>query len=269
MTTAIRLEQLRIEVAGQALVAIEQLQLPRAAMLGLVGESGSGKSLTAKALLGLLDSRYRVQCARAELFGLEHALIQGRTPVSMAAVFQHPAGAFTPVLRIGQQIDEVCRCRQGMSRRAARERSLALLAQMQLHDPLRVYHSYPHQLSGGMLQRAAIALALACEPQILIADEPTTALDAASQTEVLRLLKQLQRDYQLSVLLISHDLPLVARYSEQVAVMWRGAIVEYGAAADVLQQPSHPYTQRLLAARPRLRADYHRQSRLTVGEHPL
>lgn len=264
MTALLSIEQLHIYHRDKLLVSIADFDIQAGEILGLVGESGSGKSLAAKALLGLLPKSLTVSGSVLHQ-GKPLPLSQQRTSQSMAAIFQHPAGSFTPVVTIGAQINEVIRCHSHFNRSAAKVQSLLLLQRMGLDDCERVYRAYPQQLSGGMLQRAAIAMALACQPTLLIADEPTTALDSLTQTEVLDLLQRLRAEESLSVLLISHDMPLVAQYSEQVAVMRHGEIVERGAAAQVLSNPAHSYTQQLLAARPDIFASYTPTSRLTSG----
>lgn len=263
--SVLALQQLRIATDSHTLLHIERLTIEPGELLGLVGESGSGKSLCAKAILGLLPNK--LQVSGSMVFASEHwPLPQYQTHTAMAAIFQHPAGSFTPVIKIGKQIDEVLRLHRRLTAAQARRECVALLQQMGLGDCERVYNSFPQQLSGGMLQRAAIAMALACRPKLLIADEPTTALDSLTQLEVLDLLKSLQQHYGLSILLISHDLGLVAKYSDRIAVMQRGQLLEVGASQAVLLQPQHPYTQQLLRARPSLEKHYTVRDRLQLEE---
>lgn len=265
MKPLLSIESLHIQTKEKLLVDLQNLAVNTGEIVGLVGESGSGKSLAAKALLGLLPNTLTVS-GNICFAGNSLNTAKHQTPLAMAAIFQHPAGSFTPVLRIGAQITEVILLHDKCSKTDAKQQALALLADMGLADPTRVFNAYPQQLSGGMLQRAAIAMALACKPALLIADEPTTALDSLTQTEVLDLLQRLQQDNHLSVLLISHDLPLVAQYSDRVAVMRYGQLVEQGAAKQVLTQASHPYTQELLNARPDIFAHYSASSRLQAHE---
>lgn len=263
----LHIEQLEIRThkqAAQALVRVGDLTVKSREIVGIVGESGSGKSLLAKALLGLLPSNLN---ASGSVQFQQRALdvTTRQTPAAMAVIFQHPGSSFTPVITIGKQIAEVVCWHDRCDKHAAKQRSLKLLTAMGL-DGERVFNAYPQQLSGGMLQRAAIAMALACRPSLLIADEPTTALDSLTQTAVLDLLASLQREHDLSVLLISHDLALVAKYSQRVAVMRRGEIVESGSSQVVLSQPQHSYTQQLLNARASIQVTYQRDSRLLTGE---
>ncbi len=223
--------------------------------LGIVGESGSGKSVTALALMGLLPAAFAPPEGTATLAGVTGnlldpavaAFVRGRR---LAMVFQEPMSALNPVLTIGAQIEEVLQKHAPDGSEAMRrERVAALLAEVQL-DPARVRSAFPHQLSGGQRQRAMIAMALAAEPQLLIADEPTTALDVTVQAEVLALLARLRERHGLAMLFISHDLAVVQTVADRVMVMERGEAVETGPSADVLRTPRHPYTQALLAAQP-------------------
>ena len=224
--------------------------------LGLIGESGCGKSLTALALMGLLPEGAQLQGAihfegQALTQLPEPALcrLRGRR---IAMVFQEPMTALNPLHTIGQQVAEPLRLHMGMTASAARAQALRLLERVQLPQAAQRLDAYPHQLSGGQRQRVVIAIALACSPALLVADEPTTALDATLQREVLQLITQLVREDGMALLLISHDLGLMAEHVQQLAVMYAGRFVEQGATAQVLARPAHPYTQGLLAARPRL-----------------
>ncbi|MCH4144352.1 ABC transporter ATP-binding protein, partial [Acetobacter peroxydans] len=226
-------------------------------IVGLVGESGCGKSITAMALMGLLDSsvmhvegsiRFRGQ----ELVGLSPRHFRKLRGRALAMVFQDPMTAFTPVYTVGWQIDEQIIVHEGLSRRQARQRTLGLLADMGVPDPQRTADSYPHQLSGGLRQRAMIAMALSCRPQLLIADEPTTALDVTVQAQILDLLRNLRRDHGSSVLMITHDMGVVAETCDAVAVFYSGRVAEIGPAQDMFSRPAHPYTAALLASIPPL-----------------
>ena len=221
--------------------------------LALVGESGSGKTVTALSLLRLIETaqlsgeilfegRSVLEMAAAELHGL-----RGR---DIAVIFQEPMTALNPVFTVGDQIAESLQLHKGLERDEAREGAVAAMRRVGIEEPERRARSYPHQLSGGQRQRAMIAMALACDPKLLIADEPTTALDATIRLQILELLDRLRAEAGMSLLLITHDLNLVRRFAERVAVMERGIIVEQGATAEILQNPKHPYTQKLLNSRP-------------------
>jgi oligopeptide/dipeptide ABC transporter ATP-binding protein len=229
--------------------------IARGETLGLVGESGSGKSLTALSVMGLLDAPLRIAAGDIVLDGrvltsLDESAMRGVRGAQIGLIFQEPAAALDPVSTIGAQIAEALLVHKRASGRAAAARAVELLAQMRLRDPRACANAYAHQLSGGMRQRAMIAMALACDPPLLIADEPTTALDATVQAQVLDLLRELQAARGLALLLISHDLAVVGDMASRIAVMYAGRIVEEGPVRSVLRTPAHPYTQGLLASRP-------------------
>jgi oligopeptide/dipeptide ABC transporter ATP-binding protein len=258
------------------------LQIGAGECLGLVGESGSGKTMFSLALMGLLpvgarvhgdawlegeatadnkkiqnqDGSGRVGAAtstRKNLTALTEAewrVVRGQ---QIAMIFQEPMTSLNPVMRVGEQVEEAISAHQPkMSKAMLRERAIAAMRQAALSEPERRAEQYPHQLSGGLRQRAMIAMALASGPRLLIADEPTTALDVTVQKEILQLLQKLRRELRLGLLFITHDLGVVAQVADRVAVMYAGRIVEEGSAGQVLATPKHPYTQGLLAASPRL-----------------
>ncbi len=234
------------------------LVLRAGAVTCLIGESGSGKSLVARAILGLLPGpQVRVSGGRILFEGHDLATADARTMrairgAGIAMIFQEPMSALNPLHRIGRQLEEVLRIHTKLGRRARRERVVALLDSVHLPEPARLARSYPHQLSGGQRQRAMIAMALALDPRLLIADEPTTALDVTTQAQILHLIRALQREHGTAVLFITHDFGVVADIADSVAVLRQGVLVEQGSAAAVLRAPTHPYTRALIAAVPKL-----------------
>ncbi len=235
------------------------LDVGRGEAVGLVGESGCGKSVTALAVLRLLRPPGRITGGSVrfdgrELLALSDRAMRGVRGRSIAMIFQAPRESLNPVLAVGTQLGLVLARHAGLAGRAARARARELCAMVELPEPDRVLRAYPHELSGGMCQRVMIALALACQPALLIADEPTTALDATVQLEVLLLLRRLRETLGLAQLLITHNLGVVAEACDRVAVMYAGEVVESATAAALFAAPRHPYTRRLLAARPRLGA---------------
>jgi peptide/nickel transport system ATP-binding protein len=245
----------------------------RGEITGLVGESGSGKTLTMLATIGLItDPNATVTgsvCFRGtELIGLPPRQLRAVRGAEVAMVFQDPMSAMTPVHTIGWQIVEQIRAHQRVSPRAARTRAIHLLDLMGMPDADAAYHRYPHQLSGGMRQRAMIAMALSCNPALLIADEPTTALDVTVQAQILALLDRLRNDFGSSIVLITHDMGVVAQLADQVVVLYAGRIAERGPVAQVLQTPAHPYTRGLLAAIPPMDGDRPRRLPTIPGAPP-
>jgi peptide/nickel transport system ATP-binding protein len=228
----------------------------RGEALGLVGESGAGKSLTALALLGLLPAGVtasgRVLVGGEDLLALPERRRRRFRGGRVAMVFQEPAAALNPVFPIGFQVAEAVRAHRRLSRAAARGEALALLEQVALPDARRRFRDFPHRLSGGQRQRVVLAMALAGRPEVLIADEPTTALDVTVQAQILDLLGALRAEYGLAVVLITHDLAVVAETCDRVAVMYAGRLVEEAPAERLFAAPGHPYTRALLAAVPRL-----------------
>ncbi|MEL6478557.1 MAG: ABC transporter ATP-binding protein [Pseudomonadota bacterium] len=227
-------------------------------ILCIVGESGSGKSLTARAVMGLLP-RPHVRVSEGEILFQGEDLTKVSEPrlrdirgSDISMIFQEPMTALNPVMTIGVQIDEVFRFHERMSARERRERALQLLDDVQIPDPAQALGAYPHELSGGQRQRAMIAMALALDPKILIADEPTTALDVTTQARILKLIKEMQEGHGTGVLFITHDFGVVADIADRVAVMQHGRVVETGTTEDVLLRPTHPYTKALVAAVPSL-----------------
>ena len=228
--------------------------------LGLVGESGCGKSVTALSLMRLLPPNGRITGGRIRFDGREilslpeagAAGMEGIRGRHMAMIFQDPGSALNPVATVGDQIAEVFEIHYRLARDAARQSAVKMLARVGIPDPELRARSYPHQLSGGMKQRAMIAMALACRPSLLIADEPTTALDVTVQSQILDLVVELQNEMDMAVIFISHNLAVVAQVADEVAVMYAGRMVERAPAHDLFAMPRHPYTQALIATLPRL-----------------
>jgi oligopeptide/dipeptide ABC transporter ATP-binding protein len=225
--------------------------------LGLVGESGCGKSVTALSILRLVTAPGRIVAGSIayqgqELLTLSERAMRRVRGKEIAMIFQEPMTSLNPVFTIGNQIAEAIRLHQGLGRAATRARVVEALRLVEMAEPERRADSYPHELSGGMRQRAMIAMALACEPSLLIADEPTTALDVTIQAQILDLLRGLRERLGMAMLLITHDLGIVAEQADDVAVMYAGRIVEQGSVADVFERPLHPYTVALMAAVARL-----------------
>jgi len=244
------------------------LELEEGGTLGVVGESGCGKSVTALSVMRLIpDPPGRI--TQGEIFfggtnlltltEAEMRKIRGRF-ISM--IFQEPMTSLNPVFQIGDQISEVLRLHEGMSRKDAWSRSIQMLRMVGIPSPERRVYEYPHQLSGGMRQRAMIAMALACSPKLMIADEPTTALDVTIQAQILELINSLQKEKGMSVILITHNLGVIAETAQKVAVMYAGRIVEYTDVGPIFATPKHPYTQGLLQSIPRIDQDQGRKKRL-------
>jgi peptide/nickel transport system ATP-binding protein len=224
--------------------------------LGVVGESGSGKSVTALAVLGILPRAARVTSGRIafrgrDLLAADEAERRGLRGLAMSMVFQSPRAALNPIRPVGRQIEDVLRRHSGLSRGAARDRALELLARVQVGDPVRRARAYPFELSGGLCQRVMIAIAIAAEPALLIADEPTTGLDVTTQAAVLDLLAELGRERGMATVLITHDLAVVAERCERIVVMHAGHVLERARTADLFAAPRHHYTARLIATTPR------------------
>ncbi|PAL25968.1 ABC transporter ATP-binding protein [Acetobacter syzygii] len=242
---------------GQMIPIVENISfsIGEQEILGLVGESGSGKSVTAMALMGLIDAP-GVRITGMALFkGQDLLAMSGKQLRTLrgqeiAMIFQDPMTAFTPVYTIGWQIDEQLRVHQKLSRRQARARTVELLGEMGVPDPLNTANRYPHQLSGGLRQRAMIAMALSCNPSLLIADEPTTALDVTVQAQILDLMRNLRKTYGSSVLLITHDMGVVAETCDKTLVLYSGRVAETGTTQALFAHPQHPYTAALLASIP-------------------
>lgn len=257
MADLLRVENLTIRHSGQPLVSGVSLSLTAGERVGLIGESGSGKSLTALAAIGLLPEGMTasgsVLLAGQQVVGAADRDIVGLRGTTVATIFQEPLTALDPLMRIGDQIAEVLRRRARRDGRPVSRVGIAnevstLMARVALPDPIRLARAYPHEMSGGQRQRAAVAMALACRPSLLIADEPTTALDVTTQAEVLKLIETLVREENMGLLFISHDLPVVGNAVDRVLVLRAGELVEQGPIGEVFGQPRHTYTQGLVEA---------------------
>ena len=246
---------LSIGVGQRLIVEGVDIDLSAGEVLGLVGESGSGKTVTCRALARLLPTGLRIAGGSVRFNGRDLARLgeddmRKVRGVEIAMIFQNPSSHLDPVMRIGDQIAESVRYHEGASSAEGRARAVDLLRQVGIPDPARRLDSYPHEFSGGMRQRAMIAIALACSPKILIADEPTTALDVTVQAQVLRLLLDLRDKLGLAILLVTHNLGVVAQTCESLAVMYAGRVMERGATREILRAPAHPYTDALLKCQP-------------------
>jgi peptide/nickel transport system ATP-binding protein len=231
------------------------LDVERGRILGLVGESGSGKSVTAYSIMRLVRPPGRIaggeiRFAGRDLLALRESEMRRVRGKEISMIFQDPRGFLDPVTRVGSLLAEIYQTHEGVSSKQARARALEMVSTVGLPAPERVMRSYPHELSGGMAQRAMIALALACSPELLIADEPTTALDVTIQIQIIRLLAQLRERFGLTIILITHNLNVVAEVCDDVAVMYAGEIVELAPSMEIFERPRHPYTVSLLRARP-------------------
>jgi len=256
------LRGLSVDFGDGPVVDALDLDIVEGERFALVGESGSGKTVTALSVLRLnpnvsysgkvhfFDGKEDV-----ELLGLSERRLRGVRGRDIAMIFQEPMTALNPLYTVGNQIVEALELHEGLGKREAAARAVELLARTGIPEPERRVHSYPHQLSGGQRQRAMIAMALACRPKLLIADEPTTALDVTVQAQILDLLRDLQREFGMTVVLITHDLNMVRQFAERVGVMHRGKLVEVGTTRDIFERPRHDYTRALLASRPQRMID--------------
>ena len=260
MILSIKDLNVKFTLRGQVLHAIRgvSLDVHQGESLAIVGESGSGKSVFVKCSMGLLDANGFIESGSIDYNGTELTnyktdkdwmKIRGK---EIAMVFQDPMTSLNPLKTIGKQIQEAVELHQGLKGEAARKAVLEVLTDVGISDPARRYKQYPHEFSGGMRQRVVIAIAVACRPKILICDEPTTALDVTIQAQILHLIKQMQKKYDLTCIYITHDLGVVANVADRIAVMYAGDIVEIGRCDEVFYDPKHPYTWALLSSLPQL-----------------
>ncbi|PZA11339.1 dipeptide ABC transporter ATP-binding protein DppD [Rhodopseudomonas palustris] len=256
MSNLVDIRDLNVRFTGERTVyAINDLNLSlgQGEVLGLLGESGSGKSVTLRALMRLLPKKRTaitgsIQVAGQDVLALDDEALSTFRGQTVSMIFQEPALALDPVYTIGDQIAESVMRHEGKSKREAMARALEMLEVVRIPSAKRRLDAYPHEMSGGMRQRAMIALALACKPKILLADEPTTALDATVQIQILLLLRELQREFGMSVIFVTHDIGVAIEICDRVAVMYAGQTIEQGSLRDIVREPQHPYAQGLLAS---------------------
>lgn len=226
-------------------------------IIGIVGESGSGKSMTAMTIMGLLKDKAKVMSGSIEFLGKDLLKLSSKELASIRGseigmIFQEPMTSLNPLMTVGKQISEVLIRHKKVSKEEAREKTLMMLEKVGINNPIRRYNSYPHQLSGGLRQRVMIAMALICEPKILIADEPTTALDVTVQAQILKLMKKLCKEMKTSIIFISHNLGVIASICDYVYVMYAGKVMEEGDVISLFENTKHPYTRGLLKSIPRI-----------------
>ncbi len=272
----LEVEDLRVSFAtrGGVVRAVDGLSMRvgQKEVVGIVGESGSGKSVSMYSLLGLLRDPNvsitgSVKFQGREILGLSDKELRELRGRDIAMIFQDPMTALTPVYKVGWQIEEQIRTHTELTKHQARARAIELLAEVGIPDPQHRINQYPHEFSGGMRQRVVIAMALSCNPKLLIADEPTTALDVTTQAQILELMKKLQASYDSSIVLITHDMGVISEMADRVVVMYAGRPVEIGARREVIREARHPYTWGLLGAVPRVEA---KRSRLvTIPGNPV
>jgi peptide/nickel transport system ATP-binding protein len=257
----LRVENLRVELPTRhgILTALDDVSftIDAGEVLGVVGESGAGKSVTGAAIIGLLEPPLRIAGGRISLTGqridnLPHNAMRRIRGKEIGAIFQDPLTSLNPLYKVGQQLVETIRTHLDLSPAAARERALSLLSEVGIAGADERINQYPHQFSGGMRQRVVIALAIAANPRLIIADEPTTALDVSIQAQIVALLRRLCQDHGTAVMLITHDMGVIAETAHRVAVMYAGRIVELGAVREVVANPRHPYTRGLMSSIPRI-----------------
>ncbi|HTU75908.1 MAG TPA: ABC transporter ATP-binding protein [Trebonia sp.] len=271
----LEVSDLRVQIAGRHGVVHPvdgvSLEIAPGEATGLVGESGSGKSMTLRSILGLLPPEATVTSGKVvfddtDLTRLPRSRLNKVRGAKIAMIFQEPMSALNPVMRVGNQIAEGPLIHLGMSRAQAARRAIELMQRVGIPDPERRFRAFPHEFSGGMRQRVMIAMALSCDPELILCDEPTTALDVTIQDQILRLLARLCRESGTSLMFVTHDLPVVAQVCHQVAVMYAGRIVERGTVSQVFSRPLHPYTLGLLRSAPDV--DRPGQSLVPIGGSP-
>ncbi len=257
----LEIENLTVTIGRHKIVDIEKLSLDAGSRLGVVGESGSGKTMTAMSIVGLGPNDAVVEGSirfeGRELVGLSDTQLADMRGSEIGVVFQDPAKALNPMMRIGKQVTEAIRLHMDMPKNEMESRVVDLLTQVRLPDAASLLRRYPHQLSGGQQQRVLIAMAIACDPKLLIADEPTTALDVTVQNGILALLKELSATRNMGLLFVSHDLGVIQAISERIGVVYGGHLVEFGPTDEIIANPRHRYTQALVSANPGIAEDEH------------
>ena len=273
----LEIEALRVEFPGAdgPLAAVKgvDLALEAGEVVGLVGESGSGKSLTCRAVMRMIPEPGQIAGGSVrydgeDVLGLSTAKLRDLRAHSIGMIYQNPFGSLNPTLRVGAQIAETLKVNRGMGRGAAKTEAVALLDRVGIEDPERRARAYPHELSGGMCQRVMIAIATASSPRLMLADEPTTALDVTTQAQILKLLGQMRAEEGMAMLLVSHDFGVIAQACDRVAVMYGGHIVETGPVETIYHEPEHPYTKALLNSVPELDSAGNVQRRAALAGHP-
>ncbi|MGH2936630.1 MAG: ABC transporter ATP-binding protein [Solirubrobacterales bacterium] len=273
----LEIEALRVEFPGAdgPLAAVKGVDLAIEAgeVVGLVGESGSGKSLTCRAVMRMIPEPGQIAGGSVrydgeDVLGLSTAKLRDLRAHSIGMIYQNPFGSLNPTLRVGAQIAETLKVNRGMGRGAAKTEAVALLDRVGIEDPERRARAYPHELSGGMCQRVMIAIATASSPRLMLADEPTTALDVTTQAQILKLLGQMRAEEGMAMLLVSHDFGVIAQACDRVAVMYGGHIVETGPVETIYHEPEHPYTRALLNSVPELDSAGNVQRRAALAGHP-
>jgi oligopeptide/dipeptide ABC transporter ATP-binding protein len=273
----LRIDGLHVEFGPKdaPLVAVHDagLEVGRGEFVGLIGESGSGKSLTCRAILRLVTPAARVSARELTFDGrdvqaMSTAELRALRAREVGMIFQDPFSTLNPVFKVGDQIAETLRVNLGMKKAAARAEAIELLGHVGIPDPPRRYLAYPHELSGGMRQRVMIAMAMAAKPRMLIADEPTTALDVTTQAQILQLLLRLRREHDMAVVLVSHDFGVIAQVCDRVAVMYGGHVVETASVETIYQRPEHPYSRALLESVPLIESAGRRTRRAAIGGQP-
>lgn len=268
--------QVRLDTAGGLIKAVDGVSftIEKGQTIGIVGESGSGKSVLARSIMQLnpkpptLYPEGEILFEGRDLLQMKEKQLRKLRGSEVAMVFQDPMSSLNPVFRIGHQLIEAIRAHQDISRSAAKNKALELLTDVGIPDPELRMRDYPHQFSGGMRQRVLIAIALACRPKLLIADEPTTALDVTIQAQILQLMKDIQQKYGTAIIIITHDLGVVASLADKILVMYSGRIVEEGRPADIFYNTAMPYTWSLLRSLPRLDAEVHERLLSIQGQPP-